>query len=258
MVDSYLGTNMPWSWYVILPLAVWTTYTGDHLLDAMRLRELASTARHQFHYRHLTLLFGIAIAAAVCAVVLALLFLGQTGFYFGLGMGAVVLLHLAIVKFVGERSSPWLVKELGVATIYAAGIWGLPLILSGKWGTREAMVPALQFLLFALVNLLEFSLYEYESDTADGQTSFVRAIGRKGAIRFIRLILAGAAGLGAFLLASVEGLTLVRIEMIYALMALVLAALIYKPVWFMPHERYRVWGDAAFLIPVLYPLMALL
>ncbi len=256
MVAHYLEVAMPWAWYVILPIAVWAIYTGDHLLDAMRLGERSSTPRHQFHHRFFPWLMGLAATSALTCIVLALLFLGQEGFFFGLAMGALVLVHFALVKLVGQRTSPFLVKELGVALIYAAGIWGLPLILSGKWGTREAMVPAAQFLLLALVNLLEFSLYEYESDVADGQTSFVQAIGRKGAIRFIRLILAAMAGLGAFLLATVDGMPLLRLEFIYASMAIVLAALIYKPVWFMDEERYRAVGDAAFLIPFLFPLMA--
>jgi hypothetical protein len=258
MVARYLDVAMPWSWYVILPLAVWAIYTGDHLLDAMRLRDRASTARHRFHHRYFGLLMSLAVLAAATSVLLALLLLGQVGFLFGLGMGALVLIHLVLVKFVGERTSPFLVKELGVALIYVAGIWGLPLMMSGHGATREAMVPAAQFLLLALANLLEFSLYEYESDKADGQTSFVQAIGRKGAIRFIRLVLATMAGLGTFLLATVDGRPLLRLEFIYALMALVLAALIYKPVWFMERERYRAWGDAAFLLPFLYMLMAYL
>lgn len=258
MVACYLDFAMPWSWYVVLPLAVWVIYTGDHLLDAYRLQDQASTPRHRFHHRHFKLLLALAVIAAVTAVTLALLFLGMTGFYFGLGMGGLVIGHLLLVKMVGERSSPWLVKELGVALVYAAGIWGLPLILSGKLGTREGMVPAAQFLLLALSNLLEFSLYEYETDKADGQTSFVLAIGRKGAIRFIRLVLAVAVGLGAFLLMQMDAKALLRLELVYAMMAAILAALIYRPVWFMQAERYRTWGDAAFLLPFLYPLMAAL
>jgi hypothetical protein len=258
MVAQYLDQEMPWSWYVILPLAVWSIYTADHLLDAMRLKDTSSTPRHQFHHKYFGILMSLALLSAATAVGLALFFLGLQGFYFGLGMGALVLTHLALVKFVGERTSPFLVKELGVALVYAAGIWGLPLILSGKWGTREAMVPATQFLLLALANLLEFSLYEYEIDKADGHTSFVQAIGRKGAIRFIRLVLASMAGLGAFLLSTIDGRPVLRIELTFGLMALVLAALIYKPTWFAANERYRAWGDAAFLFPFLFPLLALL
>lgn len=258
MVAAYLGVAMHWSWYVILPLAVWAIYTSDHLMDARRLGEGASTPRHRFHHQYFRVLMVAALVAASACVVLAFLYLGMTGILFGIGMGMLALGHLVLVKFVGERSSPLLVKELGVALVYVGGIWGLPLILSGALGTREAMVPAAQFLLLALANLLEFSLYEYESDKRDRQTSFVQAIGRKGTIRFTRLVLAASVGLGVFLLASVGSPAIVRLETVYALMAGVLAALIYKPVWFMQNERYRVWGDAAFLLPILYILWSML
>ncbi len=258
MVAAYLEVSMHWSWYVILPLAVWAIYTSDHLMDARQLREAASTPRHLFHHQYFTILLVSALLAACACVVLAFLFLGMTGILFGIGMGLLALGHLVLVKFVGERISPLLIKELGVALVYSAGIWGLPLIMSGGLGTREAMVPAAQFLLLALANLLEFSLYEYESDKRDGQTSFVQAIGRKGTIRFTRLVLASAVGLGVFLLATTGGAPTVRLETVFALMAAVLAALIYRPVWFMQHERYRVWGDAAFLLPILYIFWAML
>ena len=258
MVAAYLAVPMHWSWYVILPLSVWAIYTGDHLMDARRLGDAASTPRHRFHHRHFRLLLVLALLAAMTSVVLASVFLGVTGVLFGLGLGVLAGAHLALVKFVGERNSPLLVKELGVALVYSAGIWGLPLIMSGALATREAMVPAAQFLLLALANLLEFSLYEFDSDKRDGHTSLVQAIGRKGTIRFTRLVLAAAVGLGVYLLASTGGAATVRLETVYALMAGVLAALIYRPVWFMHHERYRVWGDAAFLLPVLYILWTIL
>lgn len=78
MVACYLDFAMPWSWYVVLPLAVWVIYTGDHLLDAYRLQDQASTPRHRFHHRHFKLLLALAVIAAVTAVTLALLFLGMT------------------------------------------------------------------------------------------------------------------------------------------------------------------------------------
>lgn len=258
MVAGYLEVAMHWSWYVVLPLAVWAVYTADHLLDAAKLGEEASTQRHRFHHRFRKPLAILAGLSALGAVGLALAFLGVEGLLFGAGMGLLVVLHLTLVRIVGGRTSPFLLKELGVAVIYAAGIWGLPMWLSGKAGTREALLPAIQFMLLALVNLIEFSLYEYKTDTADGQTSFVRAVGPRLGIRFIRLVLATAAGLGVFLLSEVDGVAVLRVEFIYLVMTLILAALVFKPLWFAVNERYRTWGDAAFLLPFLFPLMDLL
>jgi hypothetical protein len=252
MAAAYLEQRMLWIWYVLLPVAVWVIYTGDHLMDARRLGEKASTERHRFHYRHFKVLFVIAALLGTGCLALALVFMTWTGLIFGFSMAGIVGIHLLLVRLVGERTSPWLVKELGVAVAYAAGIWGLPLIKSGEWVSLSGILPAVQFLLLALVNLLEFSLFEFETDTKDGHTSFVRALGKRKSIRFIRLILGLVAALGVVLLVMDEGSRVVGLEMIYGLMAAMLAILLYRKAWFSQDERYRAWGDAAFMLPFFY------
>lgn len=255
MVSSWLGHEMIWAFYVVLPLAVWLIYTLDHLLDARRLKENASTPRHQFHFRYFKpLAAAVALLGAVC-LGLALLFLGEQGVYFGLGMGALVLLHLLLVKVVGDKTSPWLIKESGVALVYCAGIWGLPALESGTWMQTDFWVAFGQFFLLALVNLLEFSLYEHDIDEADGHSSFVRAIGERGTRRliYVLLVLFGGGVLWFVSQASGEWLLL---QLVFGLMAAVLLALVAAPSWFGRAERYRSWGDGAFLLPFLYPLLA--
>lgn len=258
MVSGFLSQEMHWAWYLILPLAVWTIYTGDHLLDAYRLKDEASTPRHRFHYKHIRILSGIAVLGVLSCITLALIFLGNIGFYFGLGMGGLVLIHLALVKLVGERTSPFLIKEFGVALIYTLGIWGLPILKGNLAGEGIAMLPMVQFLLLALANLLTFSLFEYDLDEADGQTSFVRALGKPFSLSLIRLVLAAAVGIGAVVLTRYDDKAVMQMEMIIALMAAILSALVYKMKWFAQNERYRAWGDGAFLLPFLYLLFQLL
>lgn len=258
MVAGFLKQEMHWSWYLILPLAVWSIYTGDHLLDAIRLKENASTPRHQFHFRFFKVLSIMAIIAALLAIALALVFLGNLGVYFGLGMGALVLLHLGLVKLVGERTSPFLVKEFGVALIYTLGIWGLPILQTGLWNDGLAILPLVQFLLLALANLLTFSLFEHDLDEADGQTSFVRALGKPFSLSLIRLVLAAAVGIGAVVLSRYSGKEIMQVEIILSIMAAMLAALVYQMPWFSKNERYRAWGDGAFLLPFLFILMRFL
>jgi hypothetical protein len=257
MVAAYLEQTMLWVWFVLLPVAVWVIYTGDHLLDARRLGDRASTERHQFHYRHFKVLAVVAGMLGLGCLAMALIFMTPTGLIFGLSMGGLVGLHLMIVRVVGERTSLWLVKELGVAMVYAAGIWGLPLIKSGQWAHPSGFLPAIQFMLLALVNLLEFSLFEYETDTKDGHTSFVRALGKRKSIRFIRLTLGLVAALGVVVLIMDDRQTVVGLEMIFALMAAMLAILLYRKAWFSQYERYRAWGDAAFLLPFFYLVITL-
>jgi hypothetical protein len=255
MVTEWLGQEMSWAFYVVLPLAVWLIYTLDHLLDARRLKEKASTPRHQFHYRYFKPLAVAVVLLGLLCLGLALRYLGQTGVYFGLGMGGLVLLHLLLVKVVGDKTSPWLIKESGVAMVYAAGVWGLPALESEAWMRPELWVAFGQFFLLALVNLLEFSLYERAIDEADGHSSFVRAIGERGTRRLIYgLLVLFVAGMIWFVVGGNEGWILLQV--VLGLMAMVLLALVSVPHWFGKAERYRSWGDGAFLLPFIYPLLA--
>jgi hypothetical protein len=167
------------------------------------------------------------------------------------------LLHLSLVKLVGERTSPLLVKELGVALIYSLGIWGLPILEAGKWQEPAVMLPLLQFFLLAFANLLEFSLFEHDLDEADGQTSFVRALGKPRSLSLVRLVLAFAVGIGVFVLTRETDTAILRIELLFSIMAGILSALVYRMDWFAQNERYRAWGDGVFLLPFLYALAAL-
>jgi hypothetical protein len=253
MVSTWLGQEMSWAFYVVLPLAVWNIYTLDHLLDARRLKEGAGTPRHIFHYRYFNALFAAVIVLSVLCLLLAAAFLGRQGVYFGMGMSGLVLLHLLLVKVVGDKTSPLLIKESGVALVYCAGVWGLPVLEAGAWTRPEIWVAFGQFFLLALINLLEFSLYEVHIDERDGHSSFVRAIGKKGT----RILIAALLGLflpGAAWLLSGWELPQVALQMVFFLMAAVLSALLVAPRWFEQHERYRSWGDGAFLLPFLYPL----
>lgn len=256
MAACYLKVTMPLAWYVLLPLAVWVAYTLDHLMDARRIGAAASTPRHRFHHDRFGALAVLVGMAGIAGLVSAVIWLEMRAVYFGLGLGAVAGLHFLLVRLVGSRTSPFLIKELGVALVYTAGTWGLPLMMADHWDPSLIGIPVGQFLLLALVNLLELSLYEADTDARDRQTSLVQAIGRAGGLRLVRLLLAMAAGLGVLPLLVSDATELLRLEMVFAIMSGLLAAIILRPNWFMRNERYRAWADAAFLLPYIYVLIA--
>ncbi len=256
MVNRFTGAELEWPFFLLLGLSVWLIYTLDHLLDAHRLRDKASTPRHRFHFRHFRWLSGIWILLAVGTGFLAVWQLSLTGVLFGLGMGGLTILHLLIVKLVGDKTSLFLIKEFGVALVYAGGVWGLPILESGTWDEPLIILSFVQFLLLALTNLLEFSWFEVEIDQQDGHTSFVRALGKAWSQRVI-FILLGVLGCVGFITTGLadpttfEGWLTYRVALIHLLMATLLAALVLFPQWFQRYERYRSYGDGAFLIPFL-------
>jgi hypothetical protein len=250
LAQRICGVQPHLSWYVVLPLSVWVIYTLDHLLDARRLGMQAHTARHIFHHRFAKQLGAAMALVAMLALALAIWGLGGRGLAFGAGMAAFTGGHLLFVRLAGDRVAPWLLKELGVGLVYTFGIWGWPLVLAGRWPDLSVGLPLLQFFALVMANLLTFSWYEQETDATDGHTSFVRAIGGKRAVLVIKVLVVAAGLLGPIALAGGADLD-IHGQVIFSLMALMTASLLQWPAWMMRHERYRLVGDGAFLLPFL-------
>ncbi len=256
MVARLLDVQMPSYWYWVLPLSVWVIYTSDHLIDARRLKENAHTPRHLFHYRYfmpIGLIWGLGIA--ICTLYVPFI-INQEILYFGFAMGALVLGHLALVWLIGDRIAWFIHKELGVGLIYAAGIWGAPLVLYGAPISASILLAAAQFFLLALLNLLIFSFYERETDALDQHTSFVRALGEKRTRYLIILLSVIIISFGLWGSIENEGDSFYTIiQAVYALMLGILLWVFFDEKCFRLAERYRLWGDAVFLFPLLSLLL---
>jgi hypothetical protein len=253
MAQGVCGVAIHWSWYVVLPLAVWVVYTLDHLLDARRMGARASTPRHRFHHVHFTTIATIAAAVGVLTFGMAVWGLGLPGLVFGMCMAALTGGHLLLVRWAGSRVAPWLLKELGVALVYVLGIWGWPLWLSHDRLTSALLLPVVQYLALALANLLTFSWFERESDAADGQTSFVLAIGSRAAQGTIIALVGIALGC-AIMVMGMAGADALA-QAVIVVMALLTLAMLLWPRWMAQRERYRWLGDGVFLLPYLYLLL---
>jgi hypothetical protein len=242
------------AFYLLLPLSVWVVYTLDHLLDAGRFGPSAKTPRHRFHFRHAALLWPMLAVAAILCAVLGITELSWTGVIFGLAVISLCCLHELIIKLAGARASPLLAKEIGVAIIFTAGTWGLPITLrlsrpGPKWDWPISLL--LQYLLLAIVNLIEFSMFEAKIDAQHGQTSFVCGVGRRNAGRIATISLAAQFPIALLALYFYRSSTVWTAEIIYAAMSVGLVAILLFPRRFARREQYRVIGDGVFLLPLL-------
>jgi len=255
MAAQLLGLEMPPAWWIGLPLAVWVFYTGDHLMDAYQLGETAHTRRHRFHYRHRHLLWGLMGLGILTGGIL-LFWMPTPLRWLGAGLGGVACLHILLAQLFRDTVSPWLQKELGVALIYTTGVWG------GPWALATTPIPGIfygyliQFALLAILNLLLFSLQELPTDVQDGHTSLVRALGPLRTRWIIALGFLLHFCLGSILLLATPPETpWMRAGFILGLMGIPLLAIYCFPRYFAQGGRYRIWGDAVFLFPLLFPLL---
>ena len=209
--------------------------------------------RHRFHYRHAAVLWVLTVLIATLCAIVGAIELSRTGIIFGVIIASLFALHELVVKLAGSRASPWLIKELGVAFIFTAGTWGLPILRYHSTTTRWAGWPIeilLQYFLLAGVNLVEFSIFESRIDALDGQTSFVQYVGRDRGRKIALAMLAVQIPLAAFALVFNPNDVVIGTELIYAAMAAGLWSLLGFSNFAAKRERYRAIGDAVFLLPL--------
>jgi hypothetical protein len=224
-----------------LGLAVWIIYTIDHLLDARKLKDKASTARHQFHHLHFKILFAIWIVM-VCIEVILIFFLRTQIFRSGLILAAIVILYILI--------NQWLkyAKEVAGALLYCGGILLPVFALKPHLFNFNSIFLIAPFVLIVLTNLILFSWMDYEKDKMDAQPSIVTLAGKKTGT-LILLFLFFCITIALFF--SFNDLSR-DVFVIYGLMTSVLLYIFLKPDLLNTNDRFRYMGDAIFLLPLLH------
>ncbi len=224
-----------------LALSVWIIYTTDHLLDAKGVVGSAATTRHRFHQQHFnTLLFTVLLAIVI--VIVLLFFVRIQVLYGGLLLISAVALYLLLHRYLK------IPKEMLISILYTCGVL-LPSFMVTRLSLQTLPLASISmFMLSALANLLVFSWYDYEKDQQDGFKSMAITLGKNKTKRIVWLI-----GLVAVGLCWVEKDKTAAL-LIFSMIA-VQVILISFPAFFVKHEAYRLLGDAAFMLPLLYLLL---
>lgn len=175
-----LDVSLPFALYMVLGMAVWSVYTLDHLLDARKTIQPASSERHRFHQKHFISL-GVAFAIIVVSGFGMVLFIENLQYilYPGLVFGIVMLLWMGFLYLIGKKVS-WL-KELSTAVFYVSGIAFGPFMLVYP---GEIPFPFyyywLGYLLLASVNLYMLSFMDEKTDRRDGFASVLQVLSKSG------------------------------------------------------------------------------
>ena len=229
--------------FVVLGITVWIIYTADHLLDARRTVGIASTRRHQFHQQYFSLLFIVLTGAVVIDLTLVF-FIRQTVFQWGLVLAGVMVAYFLIQRFLKY------LKEVTIAIIFSCGVLLPSVAVTHKEVDFSMALIIGEFMLTALLNLLLFSWFDRYHDNQDKRESFVTLAGEKGSKGFVGgvFILNGVLLIcSAIFIPAITGYVAILI-----LMNTVLAIMLVKSDYFQPDDRFRIIGDAVFLLPIIY------
>lgn len=160
----------------------------------------------------------------------------------GMMLSVVCGIYLFASQWLGKQ---WL-KEICVAMNYALGIMLIPLTLAGD---QTLWIITLQIFLLALVNLFTFSVFEVDEDRAEGYHSIATQLGTKTCATISSLVL--LALWGSLLLVNLP----MAIELFIATGGLTYAVMYAFPHYFAAKERFRIFGDAIFLMAGLFLLL---
>lgn len=225
-----------------LALTVWVIYTLDHLRDAMTIPRIASADRHRFHQSHFRLM--VAVVVIVGAVDLIIIgFLSYEVLRAGMALGLIVLLYLITQRYLK------FLKEFFVACLYTAGIL-LPSIVNNQAHlSPEHLIVIGKYFVTALMNLLLFSLFDFNTDRHQQQHSFVTWFGPR--FTSYGIIVLGMVNI-------LSGIWLwgydAKVAAVFVCMNLVLLAVLFLRNRLVSDNYYRIIGDAVFFIPLFYLL----
>lgn len=249
LAASVCNASTPFVWFVLLPLAVWATYTLDHVLDGMHLSSISAAPRHQIakHYAR-ALTVGVVLAIMTLCIGGALLLPGRL-FWFSSVIGLSTLAHIWAAYAEWYQAMPPFSKELTVAVLYGAGTWGGPALFMSAPLSLSTFLLSFIFFLTVILNLGLFQWFE--------RLSLLNEQECVAGLRFIDL---GFLSLFAAIATAyaVTPTTLTCELLLLTAMGGILCAMRLAPHYFLPHERFRFVGDGVFLLPLLLFLKGLL
>lgn len=226
-----------------LGLTVWVIYTADHLLDARNVAQTASSERHRFHQKYFKWLLA-ALAIGVLIDTAQLFFIREIVFIEGLGLAGIIFIYFLI-----QRSLK-LMKEVTGSILYAGGVLLIPWSIKTNAVTIFQLILIAQFVLTALLNLLLFSWFDKKQDEQDRHSSFATVMGEEPTKKSIIGLFFVQAFLSSVLLVIAQE----RASLVLIMMNLLLLLIFVNKKYFEFNDRYRLLGDAVFLLPAIYVL----
>jgi len=232
-----------------LALSVWLVYTSDRLIDGIKRGNASHSLRHRFHFeKRRPIILTVLIVSCITGLI-TFLFLDKSIIYFGLFLGFFILVYLFFVFKIGQKEHPLFQKEPLIALVYSAGIWGGPVVLSQFFITYHQWMLIIVTFLHGMMNLLILSLLDFHADTADGHTSFARALGTKTTKLAIYSISISILLLTLFILFTSENSVLTAAAAIFILMNILQLLILFSSSHLRKNVLYRTLGEMVFWLP---------
>lgn len=226
-------------------VATWLAYSGDRLLDGLRLeRSPFVPARHRLAIRHrlaLALIWGVI---ALGGGAYALRTLSPASRSAGLALLGLVALYFAACHAAPTRMRRGLPRELVVSALFSIAVALFPLVEASARMRVQALPPFAALAGAAFMNLWAVACWEREEDAARGEITLVSGRPRLARAFVATSLVLALCALGVATIGGSQS----RAAMAFALSLLALAAV--HPVELSPDAK-PLLADAALLSPLL-------
>jgi hypothetical protein len=244
-----LDCDCPAAAPIVLCGTVWLIYTLDHLLDARSRKEQSARPAYRWHWKHRKILWPLLMVAATGTVAIGLVCLPLRVIVFGCITASLVILYTLAHQGMPGLRARYIFKEGWISVIYTAGVWGVPLLYYGEVPNVSIFVTVIIYWLLVLINVMIYSLHEYQTDLKESQTTLATLYGPTVARHLLRLLMLCVLTLitVAFLLVDDAGLE--KAYVILLGMAGGLGLILGFPEFFHQYARYGILADGLFLLP---------
>ena len=251
MAIYMLDVTMPIFWWIVLPTTVWLIYTVDHLLDAHKAGSTIVSQRHLFHLHHFKKLVPFCMAVAVSICLITMLYFPIQLLITGILIGSICVAYLLYSRFAQIYTFP---KEFIIAIVYTIGIWFAPLMLS-KF-TFVQLLPIMLTFLTALNNIVLFSVVGKLEDLKSGFSSVAITMSEVWVIKLLKISIVFTIIISvAMVFVFQSQIKLYHVSIIFGAMNLTLWWILQYRKSLVQYDRYRIIGDAIFILPLILYLI---
>jgi hypothetical protein len=224
--------------YVLLGIIVWLIYTADHLLDAWSMREDATSERHRFHQKNFIIILLVFLGAGVVALGLMFLIRIQlitAGIVFGIFVVTYLLVNRWLKYF----------KEFTGSLLYTGGVLLPAWSLVSQPLTSNQLTLIIIFSLIVFSNMLIFARFSIGEDILNRQKSLATIMGVRPMNTLISVVCAIS-----FYVMIYQATRDISSELVVMFAMELILLVIFLVKYFRYDDRYRIYGDAIFLLPV--------
>jgi len=229
----------------LLGIIVWLIYTADHLLDAWSMRETATSERHRFHQENFITILVVFLAAGVVALGLMFLIRIQV-IAAGMTFGVLVVVYLLVNR--------WLkyFKELTGSLLYTGGVMLPSWSLHTEPLTDYQLTIMIIFGLIVFTNMLIFARFSIEEDILNRQKSLATIMGIRSMNTLISIVCVVCFGVMIY-----QAIRDVTPDLVILMIMEIILVAVFAFRYFRYNDRYRIYGDAIFLLPAVLLIVPL-